>query len=395
MATEETVIHGSVSEGFQPVREAFLRNFADHGELGASVAVYVDGEAKVDLWGGVADPTTGRPWERDTIGTVYSATKGIVAVVCNLLAQRGVLDLDAPVCTYWPEFAANGKQDITVRQIMSHSAGLPVVETKLSQAQVLETTAVADALATQAPKWAPGTKHGYHGLTYGWLLGEIVRRVTGRSMGQHLGTEIAGPLSADFYLGLSASEESRVAPLVEAPPPDLSAVDNPELKEFLARLGEAMADPNSLYSLMASTNGALPAPSAEVWNGRDVHAAELGGAGGIGNGAGMARIYAACVSEVDGVRLLTDETVKDATRELVSGLDEVLFQQNRWGTGFVLPCLTLAGVSPASFGHAGAGGAVGFGDPVHRVGFGYVPNLSGGGERAANLTMALRECLLS
>jgi CubicO group peptidase (beta-lactamase class C family) len=393
----EIAIHGFVSEGFEPVREAFERNFSENGDKGASVAVYVGGEPKVDLWGGVADVATGRAWQEDTIAVVYSATKGAAAILCHLLTERGLLDLDAPICQYWPEFAANGKEQITTRQVLSHTAGLPLVDAALTRQQVLDGSAVVEALAAQNPLWTPGTEHGYHALTYGWLIGEIVRRVTGRSLGENFATEIAKPLDLDFFIGLPEKKEGRVAPLIDPPPLDpaaLDAIEDEEVKALYAHVAAAMADPTSLFFRAGTTNGALPAPSAEVWNSRDVHAAEQAAAGGITNARSLARLYAACVSDLAGTRLLSEATLHAATRELACGPDKVLVQRTRVASGFVLPSMSLPKLSDESFGHAGAGGALGLGDPTHRVGVGYVPNAGApGGARAELLVAALRECL--
>jgi CubicO group peptidase (beta-lactamase class C family) len=213
-------------------------------------------------------------------------------------------------------------------------------------------------------------------------------------LGQNIATEIAEPLGVDVFVGLPEAEEARVAPLIEGPPPDLGAIEDAEAQDMYARLGAALADPSSLFFRASTINGVLTEPRPALWNRRDVHAAELGGGGGIANGRALARIYGACVSEVDGIRLLSDRTVDDATRELASGADEVIFQHNRPGTGLVLPGLSMRGMSESSFGHAGAGGALGFGDPVHRVGFGYVGNAGGaGGSRARELVAAVQGCL--
>ncbi|PZF91889.1 serine hydrolase domain-containing protein, partial [Micromonospora endophytica] len=211
-------VQGTVAPGFEGVREVFARNFATHGEVGAAVCVYRHGRPVVDLWAGVADPDTGRPWREDTLQVVYSTTKSATAACAHLLSQRGELDLDAPVAAYWPEFAAAGKEGIPVRWLLSHQAGLPALDTPVSLADIRSWDPVVRALARQAPVWTPGTAHGYHGLTYGWLVGEVVRRVSGRSLGDYFAEEIAAPLGLDFWIGLPASELPRVSRIVEPPP---------------------------------------------------------------------------------------------------------------------------------------------------------------------------------
>ena len=201
-------IGGTVEPGFEAVRDAFVRNFTEHGELGAGVAVHVNGKKVVDLWGGVADPATGRAYDDRTLQLVFSTTKGATAVCVALLAQRGEIDYDAKVADYWPEFAAEGKGEIPVHVLMSHRAGLPVIDRTLTADEVFAWTPVIEALAAQAPVWEPGTKHGYHAVTYGHLAGELVRRVSGKSLGTFFADEVAKPLGLDFWIGLPASQES-------------------------------------------------------------------------------------------------------------------------------------------------------------------------------------------
>lgn len=397
---ETMQVAGTVAPGFEAVRDAFETNFAEHGDVGASCAVYVEGKKVVDLWGGVADPATGRPWGERTVTIVYSVTKGAAAVAVHLLAQRGEIDLDRPVAEYWPEFAAGGKGKVPVRMLLSHQVGLPALAKTLTLDQVLARDPIAEALAEQEPLWEPGTAHGYHALTYGWLLGELVRRVTGRSFSRFFAEEIAGPLGLDFWVGLPEGADADVAKLINAPPPDpnaLDAITDPAAKEVALAIGAAMADPQSLFSRALSTNGALPTPDADSWNDPRVHRAEMPGANGITNARSLARMYAACVSAVDGVRLLSDETVRDAMREQSNGPDRVLIGPSRFGTGFMLSGGLAPLMGETSFGHPGAGGALGFADTKTRVGFGYVQNQLGGGPtgepRTAGLIDALQRSL--
>lgn len=392
-------IDGAVASGFEDVRAEFERNFAERGDVGASLAVYVDGVPVVDLWGGLADPVEGRPWERDTRALVFSVTKGASAVVVNRLIERGELAADAPVSRYWPEFGAAGKDAVTVAQLLSHQAGLPVPAEELTRAQLLAGEPVVAALARQAPIWEPGTAHGYHALTFGWLVGELVRRVTGRSLGTVFAEEVARPLGLSFSIGLPDDEAALVAPLIDGVPDlsGLAAITDPEVAERVNRLLATMADPTSLFSRVLSTNGALPTPDAATWNDPAIHAAEIPAANGITDARSLARLYAACVGPVDGVRALSDETAERARTEQAAGPDAVLMGEFRYGLGFQLDCPSTPMLGPSSFGHSGAGGALGFADPAQRVGFGYVQNQLGasvtGEPRTAALCAALRAAL--
>ena len=373
----DVVVHGTVAPGFEGVRAAFEENFRQHGDEGASVGVYVGGEQKVDLWGGVADVATGRGWQQDTVAIMYSVTKGATATLAWLLAQRGDLDFDAPVVKYWPEFAAGGKASMPVRYLFTHQAGLPYLDQQLSRDEVLDGTRITEVLEQQTPLWLPGTAHGYHAVTFGWLAAALITKVTGRRLGQVFADEIAGPLGLDFHIGLPVTESGRVAQLVDIPPPDpaaFAAITDPRALEIVLSLRAAMLDPSSTFTRALSTNGVLPALDAKVWNDPAIYQAEIPAANGISNGRSLARMYAATVSEVDGVRLLTDQTVHQASAEQVSGPDLTLLAPTRFGTGFQLPTPNLPMLSADSFGHSGLGGALGFADPRYKVGFGYVQN---------------------
>jgi CubicO group peptidase (beta-lactamase class C family) len=364
------------------VRDAFAENFRSHADKGASLGVYVGGEPKVDLWGGTADVSTGRPWTADSVAVVYSVTKGATAILAWLLAQRGLLDFDAPVTRYWPEFAGGGKGDVPVRYLFTHQVGLPYLDQRLTRDEILEGSRIVEVLEQEKPVWEPGTAHGYHALTYGWLAGALIAKATGTRLGEVFQSEIAKPLGLDFHIGLPAEDIPRVAPLVNMPPPDpaaLAAITDPAQLDMLMKIGAAMADPDSLFSRALSTNGALPTPDAVTWNDPRVYQAEMPAANGISNGRSLARLYASTVSEVDGLRLLSPETVEAARAEQVNGPDRTLLSPSRFGTGFQLPTPLSPQLSPDSFGHQGAGGALGFADPRYQVGFGYVQNQLGGG----------------
>jgi CubicO group peptidase (beta-lactamase class C family) len=395
----EVSVDGHVAPGFEGVRQAFEDNFRVRGDVGASVAVYLDGAPVVDLWGGVADPVTGRPWGPDTTTLVYSATKGATAVLVHALAEAGALDLDAPVATYWPEFAEGGKAGVTVRMLLTHQSGLPVPTAELPREDLFAGSPVAAALAAQEPLWEPGSAHGYHALTYGWLLGELVARVTGRSLGAEFAERIAGPLKLDLWIGVPDPAGLEYAPLLDGVPDPaaLDAIEDPAVKAAVMQVVGAMMDPTSLFARVLSTNGALPTPHAETWNDPRALRMQQPAANGVTNARSLARMYAATVGTVDGVRLLSEATVEAARAEQVFGQDRVLMSPTRFGTGFMLDHAGLPLLGPASFGHQGAGGALGFADVEHRVGFGYAQNQLGaslvGEPRTAALIDALRASL--
>ncbi|MBA2608975.1 MAG: beta-lactamase family protein [Actinobacteria bacterium] len=392
-------IHGEVAPGFERVRDAFGNNFAQHGDVGAAFSLYKDGEKVVDLWGGIADEDTERAWEEDTLTLVYSTTKGATAACAHLLAQRGELDFDAPVAEYWPEFKANGKENVPVRWLLSHRVGLPVLDEKLTPEQVYAWDPICEALAAKKPEWEPGTQHGYHAVTYGNLVGEVVRRISGKSVGTFFRDEIAGPLDAEFYIGLPESEEHRMSKMItfslgatEEQREMFKNFDLSALPEDIRPIVAAFIDPNSLSSrALGVTEPAMDA------NSREMHAAEVPAANGICTARGLARFYAGLVGEVDGVRILTDETIANATVEQSNGKDAVLMIPTRFGLGYFLPSSYSQLMGPGSFGHSGAGGSLGLADPEARVGFGYVMNKMqanlGGDARTTDLIAAVKASL--
>lgn len=385
-------IEGYTSPGFAGVREAFAANFAAHGEIGAAVAVYRHGRLVVDLWGGVADPTTGRPWDRRTLQVVMSTTKGVVAGCAHLLAQRGELDLDAPVAQYWPEFAAAGKDGIPVRWLLTHQAGLPVLDTPLTPDQAIAWEPAVAALARQRPAWEPGTRAGYHAMTYGWLVGEVVRRASGRTVGRFLAEEIAGPLGLDLFIGLPAREHGRMSRLVEAAATDatLAAIDLDALPEPVRAAMAPWTDPDSLTvrAMLKVVVPPLDLDDPTAW------AAEIPSANGIATARGLAGFYAALIGEVDGHRILDAEHLAAATAEQFAGTDAVLNLPARAATGFGLPLPGAFWHTPSAFGTTGRGGSIGFADPAGGLAFGYVMNHlvdDPRDPRAANLVAAVRE----
>ncbi|MEV6959293.1 serine hydrolase domain-containing protein [Streptomyces sp. NPDC051207] len=362
-------VHGTVAEGFEPVREAFARNFEVLGERGAAVAVYRHGRRVVDLWGGTKDVDGTEPWRRGTAQVVRSATKGVAAAVLLLLHQRGELDLDAPVGAYWPRFKAHGKDRVLVRHVLNHRAGLPVLDRPLTPAEALDPLRGPEAVAAQAPAWQPGTDHGYHALTYGWLLDELVRRVTGRGTGEWIAAEIAAPLGLDLWLGLPAAEEAA------GRAGRVGRVDGPEPASGVLRarpkrsVTEAYQDPESLTRRAFAAITPFPDQNDPAYR-----AAALPATNGIATADGLARFYAALIGEVGGVRLFDPATVELARAEESAGPDRVLVVGTRFGLGYMLHGSASPFLGPGSFGHPGRGGALGFADPETGIALGYVTN---------------------
>lgn len=368
-------VQGVCDARFAIVRDAFAENFVKRGDVGAAVCVYVDGKAVVDLWGGYEDAARARPWTRGTISSVASTTKGMTALCAHMLVERGFLDLDAPVARYWPEFARGGKAHLPVRWLLSHRAGLPAVRRDMAGGSLFDWNAFTTALAETDPWWEPGTRHGYHALTYGYLVGEVIRRVSGKTVGQFFHAEVAGPLDADFYIGVPASEDARAAEMLAAPRP---VSGEPTRMELLAQ------NPTS----MAARAFLNPPRSTDVTNTRAWRAAEIPSSNGHTTARAVARIYGAlaCGGTLDGIRLLSATTIDAAIVEQSRGVDAILEFPSRFGLGFLLPLrehfreaglgLQPFGPNARAFGHWGMGGSVGFADPDGRVGFGYVMNQS-------------------
>ncbi|MEU6253274.1 serine hydrolase domain-containing protein [Streptomyces sp. NPDC047043] len=361
-------VNGAVADGFEPVREAFVRNFEVLGDRGAAVAVYRDGHKVVDLWGGAKDVDGTEPWQRGTAQIVRSATKGVATAVLLLLNQRGELDLDAPVGDYWPEFKAAGKERTRVWQLLAHRTGVPVLDRPLTPAEAADPDLGAAAVAAQAPVWEPGTDHGYHAQTYSWLTGELVRRITGRGIGEWIADEIAGPVGADFRLGVPYAEQARVGRVgrLDDPP-----VDPHGLRTRPKRaVSEAYADPASLTRRAFAAITPLPDENDPAYR-----AAALPASNGIATADGLARFYASLIGEVEGgTRLFMPETMELARAERSAGPDRVLVVNTRFGLGYMLHGAASPLLSPTSFGHPGRGGALGFADPDSGIAFGYVTN---------------------
>ncbi|MGW0120987.1 serine hydrolase domain-containing protein [Streptomyces sp. NPDC003327] len=382
-------VQGTVAAGWEPVRDAFLRNFAERGERGAAVAVHHDGRPVVDLWAGSRDVEGGAPWTASTAQVVRSATKGVAAAVPLLLHQRGLLDLDAPVATYWPEFKAAGKDRVTVRDLLAHRAGVPVLDRPLTLAEATDLATATAAVAAQAPAWEPGTAHGYHAHTFSWLLSGLVHRVTGRTIGRWVADEIAGPLGLDLWIGLPGTEAHRVGrlgPVAEVEPAGSGALRLRPKRSVT----EAYADPSSLTRRAFAVIDPTPDENDPAYCG-----AELPGSAGVATARALSRFYAATLgplatpdpgegsASVPGSaggsgaatgRLFAPATLTLARTEESAGPDRVLVVGTRFGLGHMLhgPASPLLG--PTSFGHPGRGGSLGFADPESGVAFAYVTN---------------------
>lgn len=356
-------VEGECEPRFERVRETFARNFTS-GEVGAALAVTLDGRLVLDLWGGHADAGRTRPWQRDTIVNVYSTTKGMAALCVNRLVEAGQIDLDAPVAKYWPEFAQAGKEHLPVRYLLTHQAGLAALSPKISATNLSDWKFMTAALAAQEPWWEPGTKHGYHAITFGYLVGELVRCVDGRSLGTYFREEIGEPLGVDFHIGLDAREDARCADMIPASV-------QPGAPNFFAA---ATQDRESLPGKVFGN----PVINPSLVNTRAWRGAEIPAANGHGDARGLARVYGALArgGEIDGVRVLGGDAIARANSEQAFGTDEVLGPlQTRFGLGFFLtqPMIPF-GPNPRAFGHPGAGGSIAFADPDARLGFAYVMN---------------------
>lgn len=360
-------VQGSCAPGFVKVRDAFERNFTLGHEVGAGVAVWVDGELVVNLWGGSADAAGTRPWRQDTLSTVLSGTKALTATCVHQLADRGELDLQAPVARYWPEFGQAGKDDITVAMVLSHRSGVIGPNKRLSWQQVTDWDFVCSQLAVAEPRWQPGTAQGYHMTTFGFILGEVFRRITGRTVGQYLRTEIAEPIDADVHIGLSPFEQHRCA----------ERVNKPHARDLLADV-QAPSDPVSLdehpkaalsIAMGFAPDDELGSNNLQLW--REL---EFPGTNGQVSALGLATFYNALAQE----KLLSREHM-DVVRVSQGGFDTDLVLGPRvadhgWGLGYMLNQRRVNGPNPRIFGHGGLGGSFGFVDLEHRIGYAYVMN---------------------
>lgn len=359
-------IHGACAPEFTAVRDAFAANFKDGKEVGASFALAQEGEVVVDLWAGHADAARKRPWASDTLINTYSTTKGMAATVVGVLADEGLIDYSARVAEYWPEFAAAGKQDVTVAQLLSHQAGICGPRERVEMAELYDWDGLCAVLAAQWPFWEPGTANGYHAVVFGHIAGEVARRATGRrkSLGQLFAEKVADPLGAgkDYYIGLPEAEDHRVAEMIP-----VSGAE--QLGSGMGGGSKRMND--AMYCAMAH-----PPLTAHIANDRAWRAAEVPGANGQGNGRGIAKVYGALANggALEGARIISPEGITEMTREECFRKDLVIGVRMRWSRGFILNKAELYGPNPDAFGHSGWGGSFGFADTRAKLGVGYAMN---------------------
>lgn len=375
-------VQGRCEPGFEPVLDAFIENFSTRNETGAALCLTIDGETRVDLWGGFrGTDADAEPWTADTLSIVFSCTKAATALCAHLLIDRGELDLHAPVGRYWPEFATNGKEDVTVAMMLNHTAGVPALRDPVRKGGFMDWDYMVERLAAEAPFWPPGTRNGYHMSTFGWTVGELVRRVSGRSLGTYFRDEIAVPLDLDFWIGLPDEHHPRVAPMIPWIPERKAPVASftHALQQGLKSGGE------SLQLLALMNNGGHRSDSPEAWR------AEIGGGGGIANARGLAGMHTPLANggAHKGGRLLSSDHIERMSAvSVATEVDATLLMPTRFGLGFMRSMdnrhrpaghMETMILGRAAFGHAGAGGSVGFADPEARLGFGYAMNRMGAG----------------
>jgi CubicO group peptidase (beta-lactamase class C family) len=353
------IVRGTVAPGFETVAEVFERNFTRRSDIGAAFAAVHRGRTVVDLWGGMAAP--GRRWERDTLQVIYSGTKGLMASCMLILVERGMLDLDAPVAAYWPEFAENGKERVLVRHVVSHRAGLPGILAPITREDIPDYEKMETLLAAQPMSNDPDAYHCYHALTIGWLCGALIRRIDGRTLGTFFAEEVATPLGLDAWIGLPETEEHRVGRM------ELD-MDSPWNDDPIA---------NKVHRAIWGNPPLFPTNAELAWNSRAYHAAEIGGAGGIATARAMARYYGCLAQggEIDGIRILRPETITDGLKLRSKFYDPYIIEPMAYGTVFALQTEQgRFGPAPDAFGHAGAGGSIHGGWPSLQTGFSYTMN---------------------
>lgn len=372
------MLHGKCDPKFQAVADEFATNFQERGEVGASLCMTLEGESVLDLWGGLANPRKNLSWEEDTIGLIYSCTKGATALCAHLLVDRGALNLHAPVSEYWPEFGREDKKDITVSMMLNHSAGLPAFRQPLKEDAFYDWDYMVERLAAESPFWEPGTRNGYHMTNFGWTVGELVRQVSGKSLGTFFQEEVARPLGMDFWIGLPEAMENRVAPM--RLPPLQGAPETP--------FTQALREDRSSIPALAFFNTGNHRTQPDT---RKAHAAELGGGGGIAHARSQATLYSPLANEgrFNGKTFLKPETVvRMGQVSMATQKDATLLMPTRFALGFMKsldnrhrPCGHLESVilGEQAFGHVGAGGSIGFADPECRMSFSYTMNQMGHG----------------
>ncbi len=392
------VTHGEAVPAFQPMRDLLEEQFAKGQHIGAGVCVYHRGSKVVDLWGGLADEDAKTPWQSDTMALSFSTTKGLTATCLHILADRGLVEYAAPVSAYWPEFGRKGKEKITVYHLLTHQAGLAPVPEGMYGADLFDWERVIRGIENEEPAWEPGTESGYHAVTFGFLVGEVVRRVTGKRIGQFLHDEICTPLGLkDMYIGTPASVEPRIAKLKNR------MVITPEMmKQVQERLqsGEPMVSPLLERAMGARPGGLTAGGQEQPFDTPEGHRAEIPAANGIMTARDLARMYA-CLGnygELDGSRLISEERVRIMSKQQTRRPDKIIMVEVGWALGYMTGGIEGWPQGPRvnAFGHAGLGGSIGFCDPEIEMAFGFTTNalamdLIGYGRTAA-LAAAARTC---
>ena len=371
-------IQGNCDRKFTEVKELFESIHSSGREIGSSFAVYKDGKALVDIWGGYTDKEQTNPWNKDSLATVWSTTKGVAAITCALAVEKGLLDYEEKVSHYWPEFGCNGKEDITVGMLLSHQAGICGSATNNVKDYYSQST-MAEELAAMKPIWEPGTASGYHSMTYGWLTSELIIRVTGKTLGNFYADEIGNVNEIDFFIGLPESEEKRVVEMVPFPKEENQSTEPTEIND--AKRATARG-PNLI----------------KLQNTRDWRAAEIPSANGQGCASGLAKLYSLVVSNDPSIKILDEKTIRRMTEERITNRDLVLDVVTRWGAGFIMNMHgVIYGPVKNSFGHSGWGGSCAFGDPENNLGISYVMNQMknnfAADGRSLELINATYECL--
>lgn len=392
-------VNGLVAPGWEPVGEVFTQTIDSKQDIGAAVSLFHRGQCVIDLVGGYFDKEATKPYDHDTLQLVFSTTKGVTAIAVAMCVERGLLSYEEPVAMFWPEFAAAGKEHATVAQLLSHQVGLYTVDGPIALAEALDWNIITQRLAATAPAFPIGSTHGYHALTFGWLAGELVRRVDGRNIGRFIEEEIANPLGVEIYVGLPEHLEPRVSPLNTGWPRavgESARMADPAAKELI----EKIMGPDTPGGKALSLNGAFSV--AGGFNRRDVHAAEVPAANGISNARSLAAMYAATMGEVHGahgpVRLVSPETMTKMSNTVTprGEADLCLVIPTSFGMGFMTHNDFIPYSGPGTFGHPGAGGSVSFADPEREMSFSYVMNNMSealvGDQRSARLIAAAVRC---
>jgi CubicO group peptidase (beta-lactamase class C family) len=383
---------GFADSKFASMRKVFDAILSESPHSGSSLSIWEDGHEVVNLWGGVTDPESNVAWDRETLSVIFSCTKGLMALLIAQLFEKGAICYDDLVSKYWPEFAQNGKSKTTIKDLVSHRAGLPYLANELSLSEVLNWQFMVKQLEIQEPLWNPGDAYAYHAITHGWLTGEIIKRISGKTAGEHLKEQLAQPLGASTWVGLPSDKEENVAQMYA----------RGDLLEFFETLAENDTEVGNFIIRGLTLGNAFPVTLVSKnggFNAEEVHQSEIPAAGGISTASGLAKIWSSSVVETDGVRFISDKTVESVTQVQSQGKPFIDIDPPymKFGMGFQLDSDARPYLSNKSFGHDGAGGQCSFADSTHKIGFAFLTNEMGGGEnddrRATRLIEELKAIL--